>query len=253
MRFLYLPVLIAATLLGQTKNPFAGKPEAIENGRKLFAEVCGACHGPNGEGGRGPSLTTGREVRRATDAQLFQSIRNGIRGTEMPPYPQAPEKIWLLVTFVRSLSAPAVEARLSGDHEAGRRIFETNCASCHSIAGQGGSLGPDLTEAGARLSLALLKEAIVAPNLRLADGYVPVQAVLQDGQTLTGVARNYNNYSLQLLEATGKLHLLDTRQLARVEFPGKSPMPADFAKRFTKVQMQDLIAFLSHQATRKIQ
>ncbi len=234
----------------QTRNPFAGKPDAIESGRKLFVEVCGACHGANGEGGRGPSLTTGREVRRANDTQLFQSIRNGIRGTDMPPYPQAPEKIWLLVSFVRSLSAPAAGANVAGNRDAGRQIFESNCKQCHSIAGQGGSLGPDLTEAGARMSLALLKEAIVDPNVRIPEGYKPVKAVLQNGQTLTGVAKNYNNYSLHLLEADGKLHLLDTSQIARLEFPEKSPMPDDFAKRFTKVQMQDLIAFLSQLTTR---
>ena len=38
------------------KNPAIGDPQAIEAGRKLFAAGCAACHGAEGQGGRGPNL-----------------------------------------------------------------------------------------------------------------------------------------------------------------------------------------------------
>ena len=49
------------------RNPFAGQPEAVAAGRKLFATSCSACHGANGEGGRGPNLTMGRAIRRLNE------------------------------------------------------------------------------------------------------------------------------------------------------------------------------------------
>ena len=227
-------------------------PGAIEAGGKLFAELCGGCHGRTGEGGLGPSLATGREVRRSSDEQLFQSIRYGIRGTDMPPTPQPDEKIWLLVAYVRSLSAPAMEMAVSGNPDSGRSLFhgKARCIECHMINGQGGHLGPGLTDAGARLSLAQLREALLDPNRRISRGHRPAEVHLRDGRKLSGVAKNYNNYSLQLLDAQGKLHLLEAGDWIEVRFPKKSWMPEDFTARLTSEELSDLLAFLSRQHSR---
>src|SRR6266700_4626124 len=92
-----------------------GRPGAVEAGRELFAGACSACHGPNGEGGHGPSLVDGWQVRRASDQALFDSIKAGVPGTDMPPSPLPDEKIRLLATFVRSLSRPAIASDVNGD------------------------------------------------------------------------------------------------------------------------------------------
>ena len=127
------------------KNSLNGQPEAIDAGRKLFAGACGVCHGPNGEGGRGPNLTTGRETRRLDDRGLFDSIRKGVPGTDMPPSNLPEDKLWQVVAFVRALSAPAFESRVPGDVEAGGALFfgKAGCSECHAILGRGGRLGPD--------------------------------------------------------------------------------------------------------------
>src|SRR5690348_14237088 len=67
------------------KNPVAGKPEAISAGRKLFLEGCSGCHGAEAEGGRGPNLARGERVRGLTNRQLFGTIRDGVKGGDMPP------------------------------------------------------------------------------------------------------------------------------------------------------------------------
>src|SRR5215813_7934176 len=127
MRTLCILLLIASALPAQLpdpdsrseRNPFAGQSDAILAGRKLFATSCSGCHGANGEGGRGPNLAEGRRLRRQTDRSLFNSIRMGVRGTDMPPTNLPDDQIWSVVAFVRALSAPAYESRMPGDPEAG--------------------------------------------------------------------------------------------------------------------------------------
>src|SRR5438128_4141601 len=87
------------------KNPLLGQPAAIAEGKRLFSEGCSGCHGTNAEGGRGPNLAKGDVVREANNRRLFASIKNGIKGTEMPPSPLPEEKIWQMVTFLRDMTS----------------------------------------------------------------------------------------------------------------------------------------------------
>ncbi|MGH9610488.1 MAG: c-type cytochrome, partial [Bryobacteraceae bacterium] len=91
----------------QVKNPLAGQIAAIKAGQHRFGERCAACHGANAEGGRGPSLISNRDIKQMSDGRLFNTIRNGIPGTGMPPNPMPTKQTWEVVSFIRSLNAPA--------------------------------------------------------------------------------------------------------------------------------------------------
>src|SRR6266403_5682583 len=80
--FLTLTALVCAqdSALSQ-KNPFDTSQDA-EQGRGLFQTHCSYCHGARGEGGRGADLTNGQYRYGGSDAELFSTIRNGIRGSE---------------------------------------------------------------------------------------------------------------------------------------------------------------------------
>lgn len=70
----------------------AGDPE---NGRRLYATTCAACHGQTGEGvpGLGKDLTTSEFVRTHSDEEMVAFLREGRRanhpdnstGIDMPP------------------------------------------------------------------------------------------------------------------------------------------------------------------------
>ncbi len=88
------------------KNPYAGSPAAIEEGKGLFRQLaCPACHGENGEGAVGPSLNDDQWRYVPTDQTLFDTISNGRRGTLMPPWKDklSPEQIWKIVAYIRSI------------------------------------------------------------------------------------------------------------------------------------------------------
>ena len=245
VRMMRLLILTLAVPLAMAQMPTA--PAALEAGGQLYMGSCSGCHGKTGEGSQGPSLLSGR-ASRLGDGALFGVIRNGLPGTSMPDFPLSPDKVWQIAAFVRSLTASAVSARVSGDAARGRAFFfgEGKCSGCHMIMGEGGYPGPDLSNIGAERTVHQLRESITRPSARIADGYRVATATLRGGRVVRGVAKNFNNYSVQIVDGDGRLHLLRRSELAALELLDMSTMPAvaDTAA------VTDLIAFLARRTTR---
>lgn len=260
MRPLLVLLVLTGSMFGQVpeekeedaKNPFANQPTAIAAGKKLFVAGCSGCHGPNGEGGRGPNLAQGDQIRGATNRHLFAAIKNGVPGTDMPPAHVPDDQIWQLLAFVRDLSAPAFDSAPPGDVEAGRVLYFGNggCVACHMVRGQGGYLGPDLSNIGRTRSYRQLRESLLDPNARIAEGYRGVTVATADRRKISGVARDNTNYAIQILDAQGNLHLLPKQDLREVVFLKRSLMPNDYKQRFSADEVQNLLAFLSRQSMR---
>ena len=66
-----------------------------------------------------------------------------------------------------------------------------------------------------------------------------------DGTRIEGVAKNYSNYALQILDREGGLHFLANDDAAAIEFLDDSWMPADYSQRLSSDEIQDILAFLS--------
>lgn len=237
---------------GKAKNPAMGNPQAIAAGRKLFVNSCAGCHGVNAEGGRGPNLRKRGVWHPLEDDAMYTIIRKGLPGADMPASNLTEEQAWQVAAFVRSLTAPAIENPPAGNVQAGEAVFwgKGGCSNCHRILGRGGMLGPDLSNAGATRAAEDIRESVVDPD---ADGfprYKGATVVLADGTTLKGVARNRTNYSLQLQDAQGNLHMIDLGKAKQVTLSDHSPMPGNYAQRLSKQELDDLIAFLCRQSVR---
>src|SRR6266404_5938436 len=107
--FVSAAVLAAqATQTTPERNPLADSPAARAAGARLFQQTCASCHG---DIARAPSLATSAFARGGQDREIFQNIRNGIPGTQMPAFTRlSSDEIWQLVTYVRSLTNPAADA-----------------------------------------------------------------------------------------------------------------------------------------------
>src|SRR5258708_100660 len=193
------------------KNPF-DTPADPELGKMTFVTGggCSYCHANDGTGGRGANLAYGEYRFGGSDAQLFETIRNGIQGSDMPPTRGPDQEIWRLVAFVKSLGSQGLNEKAPGDAAAGKAIYDTKggCARCHSINQLGGIIGPDLTQVGRRRSLRFLEESIVKPEADLPLNYRGTLAVTTPGETITGIRLNEADISIQLREDSGNLRAL---------------------------------------------
>ncbi len=93
-------------------NPFAGQPDAVAAGGRIFDDHCAKCHGEDALGNRKhPSLRSDR-VQHATDGEIFWLLKNGNLRKGMPTWAALPEPMrWQVIVFVKSLGEAESEAR----------------------------------------------------------------------------------------------------------------------------------------------
>lgn len=221
----------------------AGEPDA-----KLFPANCGSCHGIDGHGGeRAPDIATRRDIQRLSDDALAKIIRDGIPGTGMPPFRSlGPAKIQGLVHEMRRLQGEDTASSLPGSPAGGKSLFfgRAGCSDCHMVSGSGGFIGSDLSVYARGKAAADIRVAILNPAGKLPERGRLVVATTADGQVLTGMVRNEDNFSLQLQTKDGTFHFLEKSSLRALERRAESLMPSDYGTRLTAQDVDDLISYL---------
>ncbi|MDB5455732.1 MAG: Pyrrolo-quinoline quinone [Caulobacter sp.] len=255
-----LSLSAAGLVLAQNKsdtpnNPFTGNPAAIAAGNATFDGACSACHGLGATGGRGPALNTGNFAHGGDDYEIFQTIQNGVPGTEMPPFAGLPsDQIWQLVTYIKNLSARVSTATAAtGDPALGEALFfgKAQCSSCHEVNGRGLDLAVDLSEIGAK-PLEAVRDGVLHRNLPRRQGPAPryLTVTLNDGRVVTGLVRNEDSFGLHLQQRDGQYLLLDRAQIKTTQATPGGVMPSDVGQRLTAGEVDDMVAYLSRQKAR---
>jgi len=211
-------------------------------GAALFQLRCSDCHGVDAKGVHGPDLTV-LFANGATEDRVFQTIRRGVPGTEMPATNAPDEEIRAIVAFLRTFVA-APTAAVRGDVANGERVFSSSCSSCHRVNGRGGALGPDLSRIGASRSRELLARDIRDAGAAISPGYQPVTLVTKDGQRVRGARKNEDAYSIQIMDMRQRLQGYVKADLREVISEKSSLMPDFRADRLTDADLNDLLGFL---------
>lgn len=145
------------------------------------------------------------------------------------------------------VGALAAEVKAHGDATKGKTMFAstlTNCVACHSIAKQGGTIGPELDAVGRGVPMELIIEALMWPNRQIKEGYIATNVVTKDGCRLQGY---------KVSDANGELHLRDflgggVTKLAANQIVSRqesgSLMPEGLAALMTREELRDLVAYL---------
>jgi putative heme-binding domain-containing protein len=238
-------MVVSATWAAAQTNPF-DTPEGLQQGAALFQTHCTYCHGARGQGGRGSDLTTGQYKYGSSDASLYATIRNGVRGTEMPSVRATDEEVWKIVAFVKKLGTLAPGERASGDASAGKGIVEGKgaCMTCHSIGHDGGNIGPDLSDVGRRRDLSYLQESLINPEADVPARYRAIQVVTKSGQSVTGIRLNEDDVSVQVRDDHDNLRSFLKEGVREIRRDKPALMPS-YAAKLSKKEIDDVISYLS--------
>lgn len=248
-----LLILLALTVAAgaQDSNPFANDPKAAEAGKSNFRINCSFCHGLGARGGgRGPDLARANKKHGNSDAELFRTIHDGIPGTDMPAtmgsigVEMKDQEIWQVISYLRSLEVKPPPP--AGDAVRGKALFSgaAGCSKCHMVKGSGGRLGPDLTAAASSRSLESIVESVRNPSSQLADGYQTVTIETADGQQRKGFVMNEDRFSVQMMDTSEQILLLERDKLRSFHKIPQSLMPAYNRTLLSDKDLQDIVAYL---------
>lgn len=228
----------------------------LEVGRQAYVANCSRCHGLYATGGDGPNIQRA-PITLGNDG-VTKIIKDGVPGTMMTAFNLDDTQIAAIVGYIRSLgrrNEPAMPVR--GDKVKGQAVYEGNgCAGCHTIDGQGGSLGPELTQIGSLRQPEMLRQTLLDPGSALPTTapnrdrgkwvlYTIFRAVQRDGKVVEGMRVSESTFAIVLEDIKGNFHSLSKANLRSLEKePGKTYMPS-FKDTLSAAQLDDIVAYLS--------
>jgi putative membrane-bound dehydrogenase-like protein len=135
-----------------------------------------------------------------------------------------------------------------GKVEHGRALFTDlkglACVKCHTVGGQGGQVGPELSSVGVKYPKDEIITSILYPSAKISSGYEPVVIATADGKVVTGIVKGETADAIEVEDGEAKrIRILksdiDERKRSEV-----SLMPNGLAEGLSREDFADLIAYL---------
>ena len=132
---------------------------------------------------------------------------------------------------------------------------ESGCAQCHKFAGEGGTVGPDLSGVGRRLPPRDVLESILDPSKVIADEFAIHDIETTDGESVSGRIEREDQRSVVLrpLSSGEPMIEIDRKKIRRRQRSTVSPMPAGMVNAMQQEEVLDLLAYLLSDGDRKAQ
>ena len=135
---------------------------------------------------------------------------------------------------------------LTTDPKNGHAVFQKNCTPCHTFAGEGHAVGPDLTGIRNQPSEVILLHTVV-PEYEIMPIYTCYNVETKDGQNYTGILAGETPSAITLRMAQGVEQPIPRANIASMLTSRLSLMPQELEKAMTNQELADLIAFLKGQ------
>ena len=138
-------------------------------------------------------------------------------------------------------------AKMKGDVEKGRAVFEraeSSCITCHQVGSKGVNFAPALTEIGSKLPKEQIFEAIINPNNALSMGFETTQLALKDGGIGLGIVRSETPGEIVLALPGGASNKFDKKQIAKREKLTTSLMPSGLNQALSQDDIVNLVEYL---------
>ncbi len=129
------------------------------------------------------------------------------------------------------------------DARRGRATFAKACQQCHTLFGEGGKVGPDITGSN-RADLDYILHNILDPNAEIPNDYRTTTIDTTDDRVITGIVTRQDSASVTVVTANETLTLAkaDVQSMRQGEL---SMMPDGLIAALSEQEVRDLIAYLA--------
>lgn len=139
-----------------------------------------------------------------------------------------------------------------GDPIKGKAVFmsaDAKCASCHKVRGEGGNVGPDLSDFVGRDPKGVYRD-IAEPSAKIHPDYVPYTVALKDGRVLVGTVKAEGAGAIRVADTEAKVTVVPRVDIDAFRPSATSVMPVGLAGALGEEKIRDLIAFLTAAPTK---
>jgi len=136
---------------------------------------------------------------------------------------------------------------VGSDPARGQTLFfgdQARCSQCHLFRGQGGKVGPDLTDIGVK-GRAEIYRSIAAPSATIEPAYTPYTVATQDGQVVVGVVQAEGVDTVKVTDTNARATVIPRRQIEQIRPSANSVMPVGLTGALGIDTVRDLIAYLT--------
>ncbi len=204
------------------------------------------------------SMLAGVEAKSIPKADLPTDVLDRLRAIDDPALSSQLERVYGRPKHSSSEEKEQEIARIRalvtsgqpGHDDAGKQLFTARCAACHTLFGQGGKIGPDLTPYDRRdVNFFLLN--IVDPSIYIREEFTNFRIKTHDGRTLEGMITARDDAQITLTDQTSaktivpRVLIKDERALAA------SIMPEDLLAGLSDQELRDLFAYLMMKGPKK--
>ncbi len=159
-------------------------------------------------------------------------------------YPKGPGRNWKLPDAVAYIDS-GLSAR---NYAQGKAMYNAiTCARCHSIGGEGGNIGPELTRLSTRFSNKDILEAIIEPDKAISDQFAATQFVLRNGETVVGRLTNEDKNAYYISQnpfAPDVLFKVEKKNVVSSKYSSVSVMLPGLINSLNPEELKDLMAYL---------
>ena len=176
-----------------------------------------------------------RQLQRFKDPQL-KDLVNRLFGAK----PSSAERAQQIAEMKRQVLAGEASTANAAH---GKAIFQKNCASCHTLFGEGRQVGPDLTGAQ-RTDLDYVLINVMDPSALVGHAYRVTIVELKDGRVINGIVKGEDSNTLTLQTATDRI-VVATQDIEDRQQQSVSMMPEGLLNRLSIQDVRDLVRYLS--------
>jgi putative heme-binding domain-containing protein len=176
-----------------------------------------------------------RDLNQADISQLVEKVWGSVRATPA-------EKLAQIAKYKKFIQATGRR----DDPMHGRAIYARTCQQCHTLFGEGGKIGPDITGSN-RADLDYILHNILDPNAEIPLDYKTSTVEMKDDRVITGIIKQQTEQVITIASAHETLSL-PRKDVASIRASELSMMPEGLVEQLSENDMRDLIAYLKSPA-----